>query len=131
MSKADRDRKRLFKKQLDAPYTDDESCAPLQMDELLSAIKEISIFNSYFSLDHCSRIWRIAIIIALLKAGKSPNEVASFCPISLVLTTSGKDSVDCFYYIAETKKLFSQFQGGFPKSQSCEDSPIQQSPRYG
>ena len=43
----------------------------------------LSIFNSSFSLAHCPRIWRVATIIPLLKAGKSPSEVASFRPISL------------------------------------------------
>ena len=85
--------------------------ATLQMGELLSAIKKmkgkgaagpdnippsflkslvllvlqeiLSIFNSLFSFAHCPRIWRVATIIPLLKAGESPSEVASFCPISL------------------------------------------------
>ena len=80
MSKADHDINCHFKKQLDAPSADDESCAPLQMGELLSDIKKmrskgatspdnippyflksfgssalqelLSIFNSSFSLAH-------------------------------------------------------------------------------
>ena len=39
MSKADCDLNRHFKKQLDAPSIDDESCVPLQMCESLAAIK--------------------------------------------------------------------------------------------
>ena len=38
MSQADRDINRHFKKDLNAPFASDESCAPLQMGELLSAI---------------------------------------------------------------------------------------------
>ena len=110
-SQSDRDINRQFKKCLHAPSVDDENCAPLLMGKLQSAIKRtkgkgaagpdnippsflkslgplalqelLSIFNSSFSLAHCPRIWRVATIIPLLKAGKSPSEVASFCPMSL------------------------------------------------
>ena len=111
MSQADHNINHQFKKHLSAPSADNKSCCPLQMGELLSAIKKmkgkgaarpdnippsflkllgplalqelLSIFNSSFSLAHCPRIWRVATIIPLLKAGKSPSEVASFHPISL------------------------------------------------
>ena len=111
MSQSDRDINRQFKKCLNAPSVDDESCALLLMGELQSAIKRmkgkggagpdniplsflkslgplalqelLSIFNSSFSLSHFPRIWRITTIIPLLKAGKFPSEVASFRPISL------------------------------------------------
>ena len=102
MSLADRDINRHFKKHLSAPSASDESCATLQMGELLSAIKKmkgkgaagpdnippsflkslgplalqelLSIFNSSFSLALCPRIWRVATIIPLLKAGKLPGK---------------------------------------------------------
>ena len=111
MSQSDRDTNRQFKKCLHAPSVDNESCALLLMGELQSAIKRmkreqaagpdnippsflkslgplalqelLSIFNASFSLAHCPQIWMVAIIIPLLKAGKSPSEVASFRPISL------------------------------------------------
>ena len=111
MSQSDRVTNRQFKKRIKVPSVDDESCAPLLMSELPSAIKKmkgkgaagpdnippsflkslgplalqelLSIFNSSFSLAHCPRIWRVATIIPLFKAGKSPSEIASFCPISL------------------------------------------------
>ena len=41
MSQADRDINQQFKKRLDALSVNDESCAPLQMGELLSAIKKM------------------------------------------------------------------------------------------
>ena len=100
-----------FKKCLHAPSVDNESCAPLLMGKLQSAIKRMKgkgaagsdnippsflkslgplvlqellpIFNSSFSLAHCPWIWRVATIIPLFKAGTSPGEVASFRPISL------------------------------------------------
>ena len=110
MSQSDRDINQQFKKSIKAPSADNESCAPLLMSELQSAIKKmkckgaagpdfispsflkslgplalqvlLSIFNSSFSLAHCPRIWRVTTIIPLLKAVKSPSEVALFCPIS-------------------------------------------------
>ena len=84
----------------------------------------LSIFNSSFSLAHCPRIWRVATIIPLLKAGKSPSEVASFRPISLtscVVKRLERILADRLYYIAETNNMFGRFQAGFRKGQSCED----------
>ena len=108
MSRADRDLNRQVKKRLNAPSVDDKNCAPLQMNELLFAIKKmkrkgaagpdnippsflkslgplplqelLSIFNSCLSLTHCPRIWRVTTIIPSLKVGKSPSEVTSFLP---------------------------------------------------
>ena len=108
---SDRDINQQFKKSIKVPSADDESCTPILMSKLQSAIKKmkgkgaagpdnippsflkslgplalqelLSIFNSSFSLAHCPRIWRVATIIPLLKTGKSPSEAASFHPISL------------------------------------------------
>ena len=152
MSQADHDIDRQFKKHLNAPSASNESCAPLQMAELLSAIKKIkikgaagadnispsflkslghlalqellSIFNSSFSLAHCSCIWRVATIIPLLKTGETSSEVAFFCPISLtscVVKLLERILADHLYYIAETNNLFSRLQAGFCKGWSCED----------
>ena len=88
MSPANQELNQHFKKRLKAPSVDDESCAPLQMGELLSAIKKmkrkgavgpdnippsflrspgpltlkelLSMLNSSFSLAHCPHIWRVA-----------------------------------------------------------------------
>ena len=88
MSQDDRDINQQFKKHLNVPSADDESCAPLQMGELLSAIKKmkgkgaadpdnippsflkslgpldlqelLSIFNLSFSLAHCPSVTFIA-----------------------------------------------------------------------
>ena len=94
------------------------SLCPLALQELLF------IFNSSFSLAHCPHIWRVAIIIPLLKAGKSPSEVSSFHPINL--TSHVVKLLECIfadrlYFIAETKNMFSRFQAGFCKGRSCED----------
>ena len=139
MSKSDRDINRQFKKSIKVPSPDDESCAPLLMSELQSDIKKmkgkgaagpdnippsflkslgplafqelLSIFNSSFSLAHCPRIWRVATIIPLLKAGKSPSEVASFRPISLtscVVKLLESIIADRLYYIAESRLVDSK-----------------------
>ena len=95
-----------------------KSLGPLALQELLS------IFNSSFSLAHCPRIWRVATIIPLLKAGKSPSEVVSFCPISLtscVVKLLERIIADCLCYIAEANNMLSRFQVGFRKGRSCED----------
>ena len=83
-----------------------------------------SIFNSSFLLAHCPRIWSVATVLPILKAEKSPSEVASFRPISLTscaVQSLGRILADRLYYIAETNNLFSQFQVGFRKGRSCED----------
>ena len=111
MSQSNRDTNQQFKKRIKVPSVDNESCAPLLMSELQSAIKKVkgkgaagpdnippsffksigplalqellSIFNSSFLLAHCPQIWRVTTIIPLLTAGKSPSEIVSFHPISL------------------------------------------------
>ena len=137
MSQSDRDINRQFTKSIKVPSADDESCAPILMSELQSATKKmkgkgaagpdnippsflkslgplalkelLSIFNSSFSLAHSPRIWRVATIIPLLKAGKSPSEVASFRPISLtscVVKLLERIRAGRLYYIAETNNMF-------------------------
>ena len=152
MSQSDCDTNRQFKKRIKVPSADDESRAPLLMSELQSAIKKmkgkgaagpdnippsflkslsplalqelLSMFNSSFSPAHWSQIWRVATIIPLLKTGKSPIEVASFCPISLtscVVKVLERILADHLCYVAETNNMFSRFQAGFRKGGSCED----------
>ena len=138
----DWDLNRQFKKRQNARSADDEICAPLQMGELLSVIKKIkckgaagldnilpsflkslgplalqdllSIFNSFFSLAHCPSIWRVATVVPLLKAGKSPSEVASFCFISRNTFVKLLEHIlaDSFYYIVE------------PKTYSADSKPV-------
>ena len=151
ITQSDRDINRQFKKNIKVPSADDETCAPILMSELQSAITKmkgkgavgpnnippsflkslgslalrelLSIFNS-FSLAHCPRVWRVATIIPLLKAEKSPSEVASFRPISLtscVVKRLERIIADRLHYIAETNNMFSRFQAGFHKGRSCED----------
>ena len=138
---------RQFRNRIKVPSAEDESCALLLMSKLQSAIKKIkgqeaaalaifnlhfsshsvqkllSMFSSSLSLAHCPRIWRVATIIPLLKAGKSPSEVASICPINLtscVVKLLERILADCLYYIAETNNMFSRFQTGFRKGWSLK-----------
>ena len=151
MLQSDRDINRQFKKSIKVLSADDESCAPILISELQSAIKMkgkgaagpdnippsflkslgplalqelLSIFNSSFSLAHCPRIWRVATIIPLLKAGKSRSEVALFRPISLtscVVKLLERIIADRLNFIAETDNMLSRFQAGFRNGRSCED----------
>ena len=140
------------KKRLNVPSVDNESCPSINMLKLLSAIQKmkrkgaagpdnipptflkslgplalqelLSIFNASFHLADCPRIWRVAFIIPLLKAGKSPSDVASFRPISLtscVVKLLERIIVYRLHYIAESNNLFSRFPAGFRKGRSCED----------
>ena len=152
MSHSDSNINRQFKKRINAQSADDESRAPLEMGELLSAIKNmkrkgvadpdnilpsflkslgrltlqklLSIFNSSFSLAHCPQFWRVATIIPLLKAGKSPSEIVFFCPISLtssIVKLLKHILTDRLYYTAKTNNLFSWFQADFHQGRSYED----------
>ena len=152
MSAADRQLNRELKKRLDAPSTNDESCSKFTMRELTLAINKIkrkgaagsdnipptflkalgpsalqellAIFNESFRHADCPRIWRVAVIIPILKAGKPASEVASYRPISLtscVVKLLERMLADRLYYIAETKNLFSPFQAGSRRGRSCED----------
>ena len=90
--------------------------------------KLLSIFNSSFSLAHCPRIWRVAIIIPLLTDGKSSCKVASFYPNSLtfcVVKLFERILADRLDYIAEKKNLFARSQARFRKGRSCKDQITQ------
>ena len=152
MSKPDRDLNRQFKQRAEAPSADDESCSPLRMIELRNAIGKmktkgaagpdgipptflkalgpraldelLAIFNVSFCNADCPRIWRVATIIPLLKAGKSASDIASYRPVSLTsccVKLLERILADRLFHIAETRNLFSRFQAGFRKGRSCED----------
>ena len=113
MSTANRALHRNLKKRLNANTINDVSCFNFTIKQLTSAIHQmkgkgaagpdniqptffkalgpiaqqelLAIFNTSFHHADCPRIWRVAIIIPILKAGKPPSEVASYQPISLTL----------------------------------------------
>ena len=90
---------------------------------LLALQELLSIFNASFHLADCSWIWRVAIIIPLLKSGKSPSEVASLWSISLAFYVAKllKHITNRLYYITESNHLFSPFQVRFHEGRSGED----------
>ena len=133
-------------------YVGDESTRPFVMEELEKAIQKmrtkgaagedeippsflkalgplakealLSIFNQSFDDASVPQMWRRAIIIPLLKAGKTAGDLASFRPVSLtscVVKTMERMVADRLYYIAETRGMFSDLQAGFRRGRSCED----------
>jgi ribonuclease HI len=137
----------------DAPDADSSSsCQPFTMDELTQAIKQmkakgaygpddipptflkalgpialaelLSIFNIAFELGICPQIWRQAIIIPLLKAGKAAGDLASFRPISLtscICKTFERMLSERLFHIVESKNILSPYQAGYRKARACED----------
>ena len=133
-------------------HVGDESTRPFVMEELEKAIQKmrskgaagedeippsflkalgplakealLDIFNQSFDDASVPQMWRRAIIIPLLKAGKAAGELASFRPVSLtscVVKTMERMVGDRLYYIAETRGMFSDLQAGFRRGRSCED----------
>ena len=103
---------------------DDISLTFLKSLGLLVLQELLSIFNASFHLADCPRIWRVAIIIPLLNAAKSPSHVASFWSISLtpcIIKLLERIIGDWLYYITEFNNLFSRFQAGFFKGRSCKN----------
>ena len=106
----------------DIPQTFLKSLGPLALQELLS------IFNTSLHLADCPWIWRVAITIPLLKARKSPSDVASFRSINLtscVVKLLEGIIANRLNYIAEPRNFFSRFQVGFRKDRSCENQILQ------
>ena len=84
----------------------------------------LKIFNLSFDNADVPQMWRRAIIIPLLKAGKAAGDLASFRPVSLtscVVKTLERMVADRLYYIAETRGMLSDLQAGFRRGRSCED----------
>ena len=150
LSKDDREFNRLVKKRLEnAP---DQEVPDFTMGELKRAIKKmkkkgapgpdnippsflknlgeqamkhlLKILNHSLQNSACPQIWRNAIIVPLLKAGKPASEIASFRPISLtscIVKVLERMIGERLYYLAESKGWFSALQAGFRKKRSCED----------
>jgi len=144
-----REAKRMLRKMA---TPNDESTRSFSMDELEKAIRKmrvkgaagedeippsflkalgprakvelLSIFNQSFDDASVPQMWRRAIILPLLKAGKPAGQIASFRPVSLtscVVKTMERMVSDRLYEIAETRNMFSPLQAGFRRGRSCED----------
>ena len=91
---------------------------PKALNELLE------IYNSCYRTSYCPQIWKLAIIIPLLKADKLASELASFRPISLTSCISKcfeRMFAERLYYYAETVGIFDSQQAGFRKGRGCDD----------
>jgi len=84
----------------------------------------LSICNESLRLGVCPQAWMNAIIIPLLKAAKSPSELASYRPVSLtscVAKILERLFADRLYSEAESKGWFASIQAGFRRGHSCAD----------
>ena len=73
------------------------------------------------------QIWKTATIIPLLKAGKPPEDIKSFRPISLiscVVKFMERMVADRLYLFVESAGIMHRYQAGFRKGRSCEDQVL-------
>ncbi len=154
-TKEEREENRRLKKLLESPSVGDTSCSDFTMAELKKAISKmkrkgaagpdeippsflkalgtkalselLAIFNLSFSTGNSPQEWRTALIVPILKHGKSASDLASFRPISLT-SCIGKLFERMLavriYHIAESNGLLNSQQAGFRKGRSCEDQII-------
>ena len=151
-TKEERKTNHQAKKMLRKATVNDESCETFTMGELDKAIQKmkakgaagddgipptflkalgpiargelLKIFNESFDHADLPQVWRIASIIPLLKAGKSPRELQSYRPVSLtscVVKTLERMVANRLQHLAETRGMFSMLQAGFRKGRCCED----------
>ncbi|PAA62320.1 hypothetical protein BOX15_Mlig029675g1 [Macrostomum lignano] len=95
-----------------------KALGPLARAELLS------LFNWSFQHAAVAQSWRTAIIIPLLKAGKSARDIAAFRPISLtscIVKLLERILVTRLHHLAERHGWISSNQAGFRANYSCED----------
>ena len=84
----------------------------------------LGIYNESFWNAACPQIWRTAIIVPLLKAGKPSGALKSYRPVSLtscVVKLMERLVAERIYHIMETGNHFSKLQAGFRRGRSCED----------
>ena len=84
----------------------------------------LQLFNRCLREGCTPQIWRNAVIIPILKANKSPSDLASFRPISLtscVAKLMERIISDRLYHLAETNNWLSPLQAGFRKGRGVED----------
>ena len=145
----------LAKRAINAPSADEEASCPFSMSELKAAIRRVKrrggpgaddippsflkelgpkaltelldIFNLSFNHADIPQLWRHAVIIPLLKAGKPASEIESFRPISLtscVVKLLERMIADRLYNMAENRNWLVKQQAGFRKARCCEDQVL-------
>ena len=146
-------RKRMSK--LRDPDQQEECCKNFSMEEMEAALKKtktkgapgsddippsflknlgpkaskhlLDILNESFRSGKVPRVWRHAVIIPLIKAGKPSSQLSSYRPISLtscVVKLLERMLCARLYYLAETNGWICSTQAGFRKNQSTEDQVI-------
>ena len=151
-SKEDKCINRKAKSLLKHPSVGDKSCQNFSMQELQAALHKmrrkgapgpddippaflkelgtkalevlLSIYNDSFWLAACPQIWRTAIIVPLLKAGKPSGFLKSYRPVrltSFVVKLMERLIAERIFFIMETSGSFSNLQAGFRRGGSCED----------
>ena len=110
-----------------APGVDDippsfiKALGPIALTALLK------LFNESFDEAACPQVWRNAIIVPLLKMGKSPSALSSYRPVSLtscLVKTLERMIADRLYSLVESKNILSNLQAGFRSNLSCEDAVL-------
>ena len=84
----------------------------------------LDLFNESFRTANIPSIWKHAIIIPILKAGRPASQLSSYRPISLtscMVKVLERMIGSRLYYLAETEEWFCKTQAGFRKQQSTED----------
>ena len=149
--KKERATNRSAKCMLETKQADDNSTRPFSMAELKKAIKTmrakgapgaddippsfikslgpiapalLQLYNASFDGASIPQVWRNAIIIPLLKRGKSPSSLSSYRPVSLtscLVKTMERMIANRLYFIVESGNMISKLQAGFRSQRSCED----------
>ena len=150
--KEERATNRSAKRMLETKQADDNSTRPFSMAELKKAIKTmrakgapgaddippsfikalgpialsalLQLYNASFDGASIPQVWRNAIIIPLLKRGKSPSSLSSYRPVSLtscLVKTMERMIANRLYFIVESGNMISKLQAGFRSQRSCED----------
>ena len=87
----------------------------------------LSMFNQSMRENSVPQIWRSAIIVPLLKAGKPATQLGSFRPVSLtscVVKVLERMLVERLVYIAEKNRWFHPIQAGFRRGRNCVDQVL-------
>ena len=125
--------KRLYARREESPKKDETQRRPRTREIPPTFLKELgpkaleellAIYNVCYRTASCPQIWRMAIILPLLKAGKPASELASFRPISLTSCVSKcfeRMLAERLYYYAESLGIFDSQQAGFRKGRGCDD----------
>ena len=78
----------------------------------------LEITNSSFTCGSFPQIWKLAVILPILKPGKMPSDPKAYRPISLLSCIAKlMEKLVCrrLYYVLENSRSFSETQGGFRK----------------